>query len=93
MFRWTAKGAAFHLSAAGAWPAGLPGQADAVISSLSVHHVNDERKQSLFAEILAHLVPGGWYLNYDPVRAEDPVVAATWERVSDAGDPEVDPSR
>ena len=72
---------------AGGWPADLPGGPDAVISSLCVHHLPDDRKQALFGEIFAHLVPGGWYLNYDPVRADDPVVAAVWERVADRADP------
>lgn len=78
----------FDLTAAGAWPAAIPDPVDAVISSLSVHHLNDGRKQSLFAEIRAHLAPGGWYLNYDPVRPGDLVVEATWERVNDHDDPE-----
>jgi tRNA (cmo5U34)-methyltransferase len=73
--------------AAGAWPAALPAAVDAVVTSMCVHHLPDERKQGLFAEILDRLVPGGWYLNYDPVRAPDPVVAAAWERVSDLTDP------
>jgi len=35
------------------------------------------------------LVPGGWHLSYDPVRSDDPVVAAAaWERVADREDPE-----
>ena len=83
----------FDLSAAGDWPAGLPRQADAVISSLSVHHVNDERKQSLFAEILAHLAPGGWYLNYDPVKPPDPVVEEAWLRAGDRRDPSAEHRR
>jgi SAM-dependent methyltransferase len=77
----------FDLSTAGDWPAGLPAQAGAVVSSLAVHHVNDERKQSLFAEILAHLAPGGWYLNYDPVKPPDPVVEEAWLRAGDRRDP------
>src|SRR5260221_2393457 len=44
--------------------------------------------QGLFAEIFARLVPGGWYLNYDPVRTDDPLVEATWQRVNDHEDPE-----
>jgi tRNA (cmo5U34)-methyltransferase len=72
----------------GEWPAAIPAALDAVVTSMSVHHLPDERKQGLFAEIFDHLVPGGWYLNYDPVRAGDPVVEATWERVSDYYDPE-----
>ena len=77
----------FDLSAAGDWPDGIPGQVDAVISSLAVHHVNDARKQSLFAEIRARLAPGGWYLNYDPVLPPDPVVEEAWLRAGDRRDP------
>jgi len=73
----------------GDWPAAIPASLDAVVTSLCVHHLPDDRKQGLFAEIFSHLVPGGWYLNYDPVRAEDPVVAAVWERVNDHRDPEL----
>jgi tRNA (cmo5U34)-methyltransferase len=77
----------YDLTAAGAWPASIPDPVDAVISSLSVHHLKDERKQSLFAEIIAHLAPGGWYLNYDPVLPPDPVVEEAWLRVGDRRDP------
>jgi tRNA (cmo5U34)-methyltransferase len=73
---------------AGDWPPAIPAAVDAVVTSLCVHHLPDERKQSLFAEIRDRLVPGGWYLNYDPVRAQDPAVAATWERVTDLRSPE-----
>jgi len=72
----------------GEWPAAIPAALDAVVTSMCVHHLTDERKQGLFAEIFDHLVPGGWYLNYDPVGAEDPVVEATWQRVSDHDNPE-----
>jgi SAM-dependent methyltransferase len=77
------------MSAGGQWPEAIPAALDAVVTSMCVHHLPDERKQGLFAEIFAHLVPGGWYLNYDPVRAEDPVVEATWQRVNDHADPEL----
>jgi SAM-dependent methyltransferase len=72
----------------GEWPAAIPAALDAVVTSMCVHHLPDERKQGLFAEIFDHLVPGGWYLNYDPVRTEDPVVEATWQRVYDYEHPE-----
>jgi tRNA (cmo5U34)-methyltransferase len=74
--------------AAGQWPEAIPAALDAVVTSMSVHHLTDERKQGLFTEIFGRLVPGGWYLNYDPVRAEDPVVEATWGRVNDHDDPD-----
>jgi SAM-dependent methyltransferase len=70
------------------WPAGIPSEVDAVISSLCVHHLPDERKGQLFAEILEHLRPGGWYLNYDPVTTGDAVVEAAWLRAGDRRDPE-----
>ena len=77
----------FDMSA-GEWPAAIPASLDAVVSSLFVHHLADARKQGLFAEIFARLVPGGWFLNYDPVRADGPVVEAAWQRVNDRDDPE-----
>jgi tRNA (cmo5U34)-methyltransferase len=77
----------FDLTREGGWPAGIPVPVDAVISSLCVHHLKDERKQTLFREILGHLAPGGWYLNYDPVMAPDPVAAEAWLRAGDRRDP------
>jgi tRNA (cmo5U34)-methyltransferase len=70
------------------WPAEIPTALDAIVTSMSVHHLPDERKQRLFGEILDHLAPGGWYLNYDPVRSADPAVEAVWERVRDRHDPD-----
>ena len=72
----------------GGWPADLPAAIDAVVTSMCVHHLTDERKQGLFAGIFEHLAPGGWYFNYDPVSTDDPAVRATWERVADLEDPE-----
>lgn len=72
----------------GEWPAEIPAAVDAVVTSMCVHHLTDERKQGLFAEIYDHLAPGGWYLNYDPVSASDPLVEAAWQRASDREDPE-----
>jgi tRNA (cmo5U34)-methyltransferase len=77
----------FDLTRSGGWPGQIPVPVDAVISSLCVHHLNDERKQTLFAEILGHLAPGGWYLNYDPVMPPDPVVQEAWLRAGDRRDP------
>jgi len=70
------------------WPAAIPTNLDAIVTSMCIHHLPDHRKQGLFAEILEHLAPGSWYFNYDPVTSSDPAVAATWERVNDRNDPE-----
>jgi tRNA (cmo5U34)-methyltransferase len=76
----------FNLAHGGPWPAAIPSGVDAVVTSLAVHHLNDARKRELFREILDHLVPGGWFLNYDPVTTTDPVVQAAWHRVEDRRD-------
>jgi tRNA (cmo5U34)-methyltransferase len=78
----------FDMAAPGAWPAGIPAALDAAVTSMCVHHLPDDRKRSLFGEIYGHLASGGWYFNYDPVRAADPLVEATWDRVRDREDPE-----
>ncbi|MHB1491726.1 MAG: class I SAM-dependent methyltransferase [Cellulomonas sp.] len=70
------------------WPAAIPGVLDAVVSSMSVHHLPDHRKEGLFAEVFTRLTPGSWYLNYDTVSATDPIVEATWERTAGRRDPE-----
>ncbi|MDA8314458.1 MAG: class I SAM-dependent methyltransferase [Actinomycetota bacterium] len=77
-----------HDLARGGWPDELPSTVPAVISSLCVHHLPDPRKRALFSEIFEHLAPGGWYLNYDAVSTEDPVVEAAWLRAGDRLDPE-----
>ena len=70
------------------WPPTLPAELDAVVTSQCVHHLPDARKRSLFREILERLVAGGWYVNFDPVRASDPAVEAVWRRVAERLDPE-----
>ena len=72
----------------GIWPAGIPASLDAIVTSMCVHHLTDERKQGLFAEIFEHLVPGGWYFNFDPVSPPDDAVEQVWQRVNDRENPE-----
>lgn len=79
--------------AAGRWSPELAGGLQAVISSLSVHHLPDERKAELFREIVRRLAPGAWYLNYDPVQAPEAGVGEAWQRVLDRRDPEAEERR
>jgi tRNA (cmo5U34)-methyltransferase len=70
------------------WPASLAVPLDAAISALSIHHLPDSRKRSIFREIFDRLKPSGWYINYDPVRAPDSTMESIWERANDRYDPE-----
>ena len=70
------------------WPAAVPVPLDAVVSALSIHHLPDDRKRTIFGEIRQRLKPNGWYINYDPIRAPDASIEAVWERVNDIYDPD-----
>ncbi len=70
------------------WPADIPVPMDSAVTSQAIHHLPDERKQTLFREVFERLKPGGWYINYEPVKAPNPAVAYTWQRVSDRFDPQ-----
>jgi tRNA (cmo5U34)-methyltransferase len=45
----------------------LPKDCDAIVSSLSIHHLEDERKRALLQPILEALKPGGLFVNADHI--------------------------
>lgn len=45
----------------------LLGEADVVVSGLAIHHLDDERKRSLYAEVATALRTGGVFANLDVV--------------------------
>lgn len=51
---------------------GLPRGFDLVVSALSIHHLDDDRKRSLYARVYDALRPGGVFVNADQVRAKSP---------------------
>jgi len=65
------------------------GPFDAVISSLAIHHVDDERKQSLDAEVASLLTPGGVFANLDIVQSPTQALHDQWRDEMGARD---DPS-
>lgn len=50
----------------------IPGNWDAIVSALSIHHLADPAKQDLFRRIHAALVPGGVFINAEQVAGPTP---------------------
>jgi tRNA (cmo5U34)-methyltransferase len=73
-----------------ALPLAESGSFDAVVSGLAIHHLEDERKQELFAEIHALLAPGGVFANLDLVSPATPELHERFRR--EIGRVEDDPS-
>lgn len=61
--------------------AGLPsGPYDAVVSALAIHHLSDEDKRALNAEVHARLAPGGVFVNAEQVVGPTDRLTALYER-------------
>jgi tRNA (cmo5U34)-methyltransferase len=50
----------------------VEGRFDAIVSGLAIHHLEHDRKRSLFAEAHDLLVPGGAFINLDLVASPTP---------------------
>ena len=73
----------------------LGGPFDAVVSALSIHHLEDPAKRALFRHVLQALRPGGVFVNADqvagPTLARDALYRALWlQAVRAAGVSETD---
>lgn len=71
----------------------LPGRFDAIVSALSIHHLDDPGKAALFRRIYESLNPGGIFVNAEevlaPTAALDQLYWDEWERLARAaGAPE-----
>jgi tRNA (cmo5U34)-methyltransferase len=56
-----------------------PGPWDAVVSSLAIHHLEDDGKRALFARIHDELRPGGVFVNAEQVDGPSPLFTRLYE--------------
>jgi SAM-dependent methyltransferase len=70
-------------------PLPVAGPFDAIVSSLAIHHVTDERKQSLYAECAGLLASGGVFANLEIVASPTQELHDRWRDEMGARD---DPS-
>lgn len=54
-------------------------EADIICSALSIHHLEDEEKQSLYDEIYKKLPAGGIFINLDQFCADSPITNNAWD--------------
>ncbi|CEJ47936.1 class I SAM-dependent methyltransferase [Umezakia ovalisporum] len=59
----------------------IGGEFDACVSSLAIHHLNDEMKLKLFQRIAASLNQGGYFCNADPILPESPLLKEVYQTV------------
>ncbi|MBC1238435.1 trans-aconitate 2-methyltransferase [Nostoc sp. 2RC] len=57
----------------------IGGEFDACISSLAIHHLEDEMKLKLFEQIAASLIQEGCFWNADPLLPESPILAGVYK--------------
>jgi tRNA (cmo5U34)-methyltransferase len=50
------------------------GAFDLIVSGFAIHHLEDERKQQLFAEVGDQLEPGGWFFNLEVTTSSTPAL-------------------
>jgi SAM-dependent methyltransferase len=64
-----------------AWCAGLPGPFDAVLSGYAIHHLEDEHKRRVYAQIHELLRPGGVFVHCEHVASASPLGEALFEEI------------
>ncbi|MCG6137775.1 MAG: class I SAM-dependent methyltransferase [Nostoc sp. LLA-1] len=77
--RWTGMEADFGEWADNPKKLGIGSEFDACVSSLAIHHLDDQMKLKLFQQIAASLTQGGYFWNGDPVLPESPTLAEVYK--------------
>jgi len=57
----------------------IPQQYDVIISSLAIHHLEDEQKEKLYQSVYQALNPGGVFINADQVEGRSPFFDAYYK--------------
>ncbi|MEX2426170.1 MAG: class I SAM-dependent methyltransferase, partial [Thermomicrobiaceae bacterium] len=60
------------------WLAELPKRFRCIVSSLAIHHLNENGKRELYGNLFEHLVPGGALLVADLVHPPNELVGEAW---------------
>ena len=68
------------------------GTFEVVVSALAIHHVSDERKRALYAEIFDVLEPGGLFRHFDVVASATPALHAAFLNAIGRAPEDDDPS-
>ncbi len=58
----------------------LPAACDAVVSALSIHHLEDEGKRAILGNIFAALRPGGVFVNADHIAGPTPELEEVYQQ-------------
>ncbi|MGB7190295.1 MAG: class I SAM-dependent methyltransferase, partial [Acidobacteriaceae bacterium] len=58
----------------------IDGEWDAIVSALSIHHLTDESKRSLFRHIRSALAPGGVFVNAEQVAGPTPALTRRYHQ-------------
>jgi len=61
------------------------GTADIVFSAYALHHLNRSDKEAVLKEVVAVLVPGGWFVNADLIVADSPELESRLQQIRIAG--------